>query len=147
MTDLDPLLARRPLPPPATRTAPQPAPTARASTRPRRRHPALGGRIVAAGIGVSTMLGLVASMGIASATADDGTTGAEPVTAPLADAPTAPPVVTVPNTTPATAADRSAPAPAPVTLTARPDVRVVAPPVVQSAAPAPAPVATTRGSR
>jgi hypothetical protein len=39
--------------------------------------------------------------------------------------------------------------PAPVTLTARPDVRVITPPATQSvAAPAsPAPAATTSGSR
>jgi hypothetical protein len=169
MTDFDPLLGRRPLPPPAlpvtstTTPATRPATsrTSRPAERSRRRHPALGARIAAAGIGVSTMLGLVASMGIASALADQGATEVVPSTAPLANTPApgvviaAPaPAITAPAApaAPATPAAPAAPAagssqaavvPAPVTLTARPEVRVVTP----QAPAAPAPAATTSGSR
>jgi hypothetical protein len=130
----------------------------RTTARPRRGHPAVGARIVAAGLGVSTMLGLVASMGIASATADGGAAGVQPSTEPLAGASGATSTgVALPSTapsitSPATAAEGSPQAsavPAPVTLTARPDVRVITPPATQTAAaPAsPAPAATTSGSR
>jgi hypothetical protein len=101
------------------------------------------------------MLGLVASMGIASATADGGAAGVQPSTAPLAGVTgvtsagvalpnTAPPIT---STVTATAGSSQASAvAAPVTLTARPDVRVITPQATQSVA-APAPAATTSGSR
>jgi hypothetical protein len=125
--------------------------------RPRRGHPAVGARIVAAGLGVSTMFGLVASMGIASATADGGAADDQPSTEPVAGAPGVMPAsVALPGTAPAITSPVTATAgssqpsvtPAPVTLTARPDVRVITPPATQSsAAPAsPAPAATTSGS-
>jgi hypothetical protein len=98
------------------------------------------------------MLGLVASMGIASAS-DETAATTPPVGTLLADPPqiTTSQLTTSQLTTPATTATSdTAPAsaePAPVTLTVRPDVRVVAPPAAQASAPAPAPAATTSGSR
>jgi hypothetical protein len=104
------------------------------------------------------MFGLVASMGIASATADGGAVDVEPSAEPLVGAsgatsagvelPSTPPSITSPVTAAGGSSQASA-VPAPVTLTARPDVRVITPPATQSvAAPAsPAPAATTSGSR
>ena len=101
------------------------------------------------------MLGLVASMGIASALTQEGATTSPPVgTSPAAT----PQLATHPITTPQIALPLPAAVAgstptielAPMTLTARPDVRMVAPPAAQAAAPAPSPVpapaATTRGS-
>ncbi len=158
MTEFDPLLNRPPLPPPAGRPTPAnstPAPV----RRPRRRHAARGSRIASAGLGVTTMLGLVASMGVANAVADDAASTSA-ATTPLPTAATSPtiPGSTAPTATlpPATEATTPTPAPvttdlAPVTLTARPEVRVVTPAPAAAAAPtaaapAPAPAATTRGS-
>lgn len=97
------------------------------------------------------MLGLVASMGIAGlADADETSTPVSPVAAPPAPAPfdttpvpAAPPVSAPPLAIEGTQAASEL---APVTLTARPDVRVVERPAT-AAATAPAPAATTSGSR
>lgn len=118
--------------------APRPAPR-RVTPTPskRRRHPAAGARIVAAGLGASTLFGLVATMGIAQVRAESTPTSNAQTTPPVA--PTAPlTIVPVAALTPAPAI---APAGA-IVLQARPDVRVVTPAPVF----APAPVATTRGS-
>jgi hypothetical protein len=158
MTDFDPLLARHTLPPPSLATA-QSMPTTparRPPARHRRRHAAKGARIAAAGLGVSTMFGLVASMGIANAFTAEATAVAPPATTPAALTPTGPatPASTAPTpaaTTPPTVAETTAPSTslAPVTLTARPEVRVITAPAAATPAPAPAPTpaATTSGSR
>lgn len=131
MTDLDPRLGSR---------------------HRRRRHPAVGARIAAAGVGLSTMLGLVAVMGIANAAADQGAADAVPSTASLTLSPTPGvvhtdpvPVITA-SPTPVGGSPQAVVDPAPVTLTARPDVRVVTPQVTPAPA-APAPASTTHGSR
>jgi len=137
--------------------------------RARKRHPAAGARIVAAGVGVSTLLGIVAAMGVADAlsapepSALDAAGPPMPATQPRVivrihrPAPTTPTTVAADDTT---ATTTPAP-PEPVVLSARPDVRVVTAPAARSssssgtnqqatpapAAPAPAPAATTSGSR
>ena len=173
MTDIDPLLGRT-LPPPSGPPQPPFVPSARSTTelpvratarttRPRRRHPAIGGRIVAAGLGATTMFGLIAVMGVAQAASSSTTsTPAVDTSIPLAPLPTITPVPTVTPAPAATsapvvaapdpnvAAAQAAPAPtvvaapaAPIVLQARPDVQVVTPAPAQAA---PAPVATTSGS-
>jgi hypothetical protein len=100
------------------------------------------------------MLGLVASMGIASATADGGAAGVQPSTEPVAGISGATPAgVALTNTAPsitspvtAGGSPQASAVAAPVTLTARPDVRVITAQATQSVA-APAPAATTSGSR
>ncbi len=98
------------------------------------------------------MLGLVATMGIASAVADVSATTPSPAgytrSAPVSAA------VEVTSTTVPASAPATSELPA-MTLTVRPDVRVIAPPPQQAPAPAaatapapaPAPAATTSGSR
>ena len=44
------------------------------TTRPRRRHPATGGRIVAVGLGATTMFEPIAVMGVAQASSSSTTT-------------------------------------------------------------------------
>lgn len=135
MTDIDPLIQR-------PRVAGQASP----SRRKRRRHPAKGARIVAAGLGASTMFGLVAALGIASAAANSSQAATTPVIpAQGAIVPnTVTPDTVAPNTvTPNTG---QAPAPSgPIVLQARPQVSVVNP-TPAPAAPAPAPAAVTSGS-
>ena len=134
----------------------------------RRPHKAAGARVAAAGLGMTTMFGLVAAMGYAEASAN--TTSAQaPAPVPASTAP--PPVVVVVHrgpvapaesvpaeSVPAASTPSTAPPSAPVQLTARPDVRVITPAPTRSAsrsasptaaAPgaAPAPAASTSGSR
>jgi hypothetical protein len=128
--------------------------TERSSTaRARRRRPAAGARIVAAGAGTTAMLGIVAAMGFSAGASNasapvivgDTPSAMPAVNAPVTTAPatTAPAATTVPPVAPGNGA---APA-APTVLDARPQVRVVAPPPAQpTPRAAPAPVATTRGS-
>jgi hypothetical protein len=159
MTDIDPLIQRHTTTQNTTtqntttqRTTARVAGQASPSRRKRRRHPAAGARIVAAGLGASTMFGLVAAMGIASAAADSSQAATTPVNA--AQAATAPNTVTPGTVTPGTVAPTTvtpstvapntvAPAPSgPIVLQARPQVSVVNP----TPAPAPAPAAVTSGS-
>jgi hypothetical protein len=154
MTDIDPLIQRH------TTTARVAGPTS-PSRRKRRRHPAKGARIVAAGLGASTMFGLVAAMGIASAAANSSQAATSPVNTPVnpAQAATVPntvaPNTVAPNTeAPNTVAPNAVapntgqtPAPSgPIVLQARPQVSVVNPTPAPAAAPAPAPAAVTSGS-
>jgi hypothetical protein len=138
MTDIDPLVGR-----------PTPRRVASPPSR-RRRHPATGARIVALGVGASTMFGLVATMGIAQVRAQSTPTSADAVTTVPPAPPTAPlTIVPVPDLAPVAATTpragtATAPA-APIVLQARPDVRVVPPAAAAPVAAAPA-VATTRGS-
>jgi hypothetical protein len=145
MTDIDPLIQRH------TTTARVAGPTS-PSRRKRRRHPAKGARIVAAGLGASTMFGLVAAMGIASAAANSSQAAISPVDTPVnpAQAATVPNTVTVSPSTvaPSTVAPNAGQALAPsgpIVLQARPQVSVVTP-TPAPAAPAPAPAAVTSGS-
>ena len=159
MTDFDPLV-RRTFPPPAGPPQPPFVPAARSATteptratarttRPRRRHPATGGRIIAAGLGATTMFGLIAAMGVAkaSSTTNTPTTEGSITLAPLPTiTPTIAPVVGTPDPSVAAAPAADAPTatvPTPIVLRARPDVQVVTPTPAQSA---PAPIATTSGS-
>ena len=118
----------------AARTARVVEPRRARSTR--RRHPAQGARIAAAGLGVTTMLGLVGAMG-------RGTDPTPSATAPPAATPaTQPPVVVVVH--PAGAAN-----PVPAAGAASPPATIVlsAHPTVRPASPQPqAPAASTRGS-
>ena len=103
---------------------------------PRRRHPAQGARIAAAGLGATTMLGLVGFMGYSAHPAPAG------ATPPAGTPATKPQVVVVVH--PAGASDpvttTVGPSPAgATTLTARPTVRPASP-------QAQAPAASTRGS-
>lgn len=160
-----------PLPAPSQRARGVPS-SERQPIRPRtgrrRPHKAAGARVAAAGLGMTTMFGLVAAMGYAEASTDS-TSAQAPTPTPASTAP--PPVVVVVRRSPATPAESiptesvpadSAPvttAPsAPVQLTARPDVRVITPaptrssprsssPTAAAPAPAPAPAASTSGSR
>ncbi len=102
----------------------------------KRRHPAQGARIAAAGLGATTMLGLVGFMGYSARPTDAAPT-------PPAAAPAAQPQVVVvvhpaggadPFSTPVAAAS-----PAATALTARPTVRQASPQGQQ-------PAASTRGS-
>jgi hypothetical protein len=102
----------------------------------KRRHPAQGARIAAAGLGATTMLGLVGFMGYSARPTPAAT-------APPAAAPSAQPQVVV-VVHPAGAADPvsttvAATPPAATTLTARPTVRPASPQAQQ-------PAASTRGS-
>ncbi len=172
MTDIDPLLDRT-LPPPSGPPQPPFVPSARSTTEPtaraaarttqpraraRRRHPAAGGRIVAAGLGATTMFGLIAVMGVAQA-ASSSTTSTPAVDSPITltplptiapaaatPAPTlapAPTVAPVGTPDPSVVTGQASTVPAPIVLQARPDVQVVTPAPAQAA---PAPVATTSGS-
>ena len=150
------------LPPPdvATASASSPSPTrsesGRRQRRARRRHPALGGRIAAAGLGATTMLGLVTMLGFAGGSAAESP---QPTVAPPAPAQPikivihrSPAAAATPNTTTtATPAEPTAAAPTgPIELTANPVVRTItvqAPAAAQPSAPAPQPTATTNGSR
>jgi len=146
-----------------------------ASRRPRRRHPAQSSRIVAAGLGAGTMLGIVTLLGLNNpvSQAEEPTPATQPaVASPVA--PLAPPVevrvhmipaassAATPDQVPSSEAgepvqagpESTAPA-APIELTANPVVRTVtvaAPTQARpqaapsAAAPQPAPVATTSGS-
>ena len=154
MTDIDPLIQRHTTT--HTTHAPRVAgPTQLPSRRKRRRHPAKGARIVAAGLGASTMFGLVAAMGIASAAANSSQAATTPVARtgerrPGATVPnTVTPGTVAPNTVaPNTVAPNAGQAPAssgPIVLQARPQVSVVTP-TPAPAAPAPAPAAVTSGS-
>lgn len=137
-----------------TRPVVRPTPERRAH---RRRHPAQGARIVAAGLGISTMFGLVATMGIAQATASTATSAPVLVATPTPPPPPPPSAVTAPTSLPTpaptstpdpvtTVAPTPAPSTGPIVLTARPQVRVVQPAPTAQAAPPPAPAATTSGS-
>jgi hypothetical protein len=142
MTDIDPLIRQHPTT--TARVAGQPSP----SRRKRRRHPAKGARIVAAGLGASTMFGLVAAMGIASAAANSSQAAATPPTAPLnaAQGATIPDLIAPSTVAPSTVEPNAGQVPAPsgpIVLQARPQVSVVNP---TPAAPAPAPAAVTSGS-
>jgi hypothetical protein len=153
MTDIDPLIQRHTTAPVDGRTGP--------SRRKRRRHPAKGARIVAAGLGASTMFGLVAAMGIASAAANSSQAATTPVNPAqgaivpntVTPGPVTPGTVTpgtvLPSTvTPDTVAPNIGQAPAPsgpIVLQARPQVSVVNPTPAPAAA-APAPAAVTSGS-
>jgi hypothetical protein len=148
MTDIDPLIQRHTTAPVDGRTGP--------SRRKRRRHPAKGARIVAAGLGASTMFGLVAAMGIASAAANSSqaaTTPVNPAQGAIVPNTVTPGTVTpgtvLPSTvTPDTVAPNTGQAPAPsgpIVLQARPQVSVVNPTPAPAAA-APAPAAVTSGS-
>ncbi len=97
MTDIDPLIQRHRI---AQHNTAQVAGQASPRRRKRRRHPAAGARIVAAGLGASTMFGLVAAMGIASATADSSQAATTPANA--AQAATVPTTVTPGTVTPGT---------------------------------------------
>ncbi len=160
MTDIDPLIQRTPPRTHHAHTTARVAGQTSPSRRKRRRHPATGARIVAAGLGASTMFGLVAAMGIASAAANSSQAATSPVNAPAnpAQAATVPNTVTpgtvtpgtvAPNTVaPNTVAPNTGQAPAasgPIVLQARPQVSVVNP-TPAPAAPAPAPAAVTSGS-
>lgn len=138
--------AELPPPPPTS-----PAPTARGA-RPRRRHHALGSRIVAAGLGATTMFGILTALGRATPASSTDTQ------VPHGPAPAPQPIRIVIHRVPTTVADQPAVAPAidqveavaptapgaPIELTAEPVVRTI---TVESApAPRPAPVATTSGS-
>jgi hypothetical protein len=152
MTDIDPLIQRHTT---TQRTASQHtrarvAGQASPSRRKRRRHPASGARIVAAGLGASTMFGLIAAMGIASAAANSSQAATTPANAPAnpAQAATVPNTVTPGTVAPNTVAPNAGQAPAatgPIVLQARPQVSVVNP-APAPAAPAPAPAAVTSGS-
>jgi hypothetical protein len=140
--------------------------------RRRRRHVAQGSRIIAAGLGATTMFGIVTVLGL-----DNPVSGADEAVTPVASVaptPTAPlqaapppvqvvihrvPATAVPTTTvvEATTVSEAVPA-APVQLTANPVVQtitVAAPSQPQASsrasssasAPAPAPAATTSGSK
>jgi hypothetical protein len=164
MTDIDPLLGRS-MPPPSPRSPGRVEPTrstrpglSRSTAAPRKRHPAQGARRLAAGLGATTMFGIVASMGITNAFAaqstDPSTLSVGLVTAPAIATPA--PVTVAPTTaaipvpqvvapvapspTPIAAPEPTSPptTAAPVVVTTQPQVRVIA--------PAPAPVATTSGS-
>jgi hypothetical protein len=153
---------------PSRRVAGSRRPQSHPRTGRRRPHKAAGARVAAAGLGMTTMFGLVAAMGYAEAST--GTTSAQAPT-PI-PASTAPPQVvvvmrrtpvtpteTVPaESVPAASAPVTAPPSAPVQLTARPDVRVITPaptrspsrpasPTAAAPAAAPAPAASTSGSR
>ena len=101
-----------------------------------RRHPAQRARIATAGIGVSAMFGIVASMGIASCGRRESADSAAHAATERPDADNSSdhaPTTTTPTATASTPApsDETAPAittAAPVVLTARPEVRVVTPP-------------------
>lgn len=102
----------------------------------KRRHPAQGARIAAAGLGATTMLGLVGFMGYSAR--PTAAAAAPPAAAPAAQ----PQVVVVVH--PAGGADPvattvAATPPAATTLTARPTVRQASPQAQQ-------PAASTRGS-
>lgn len=145
MTDIDPLL-RWTFPPPSGPPQPllvpvarpataQSARTAARATRPRRRHPATGGRIIAAGLGAATMFGLIAAMGVAQAST---------TSTPASDASVA--LEPLPTITPAPTAATTASTPmlpTPIVLQSRPEIQVVTP---TAARVAPAPIATTSGS-
>lgn len=100
----------------------------------RRRHPAQGARIAAAGLGATTMLGLVGAMGY------DARTSPDP--APTATGQTPPPVVVVVHRPGSSDNVRGGAAPsgaAATVLTARPTVR-------PASDRSPAPAASTSGS-
>jgi len=139
---VDPLL-RTPVPRAAGARPPVKPPTRRSG---RRRHPARGARIAATGLGLTTMFGLVAAMGIAAVDGASATAPPDSVPTPvLQNQPAAPaPAATPAAPTPVPAAP-AAPTAGPTVLTARPDVRVITP-QAPTASPAPAPAATTRGS-
>jgi len=118
--------------------------TAGRSSRAKRRHPAQGARIAAAGLGLASMFGLVGAMGLAR----HPSAGASTVVSP-APAPVAPQVIVVihrdgtvqpaPAASPA-AGQVVAATQGPVVLTARPTV-------VPVSASAQGPAAATHGSR
>jgi hypothetical protein len=123
----------------STRDAPVPP----ARNRRSRAHPAIGARIGAAGVGLATLFGLVATMTFAqrsTATSVPAPAVAVPAqvvvvihrTATGASGATAPTAVVPPDRIPSS----------PIVLTARPTVKVVAPAQSQAA-----PAARTNGSR
>lgn len=135
-------------------TAESPAP----KNKRRRRHPAQGSRIVAAGLGAGTMFGIVTVLGM-----NNPISQAEAPEPPAPQPAVAPPVevrvhmIPAASTVPAAARAISVGAASPIELTANPVVRTItvaaptqAQPQVGAApsAPAsqPAPVATTSGS-
>ena len=121
----------------ATDGVPAPTVPATARRRPKRRHPALGARIVAAGLSTTAMLGIVAALG-ADAASPEPPPPAPALTATAIEAPVpAPPgqdlaAVTVTQVTNE-----------PIQLTASPVVRAPAPAAAQPQAA----VVTTNGSR
>ncbi len=130
-------------------TKPVPSTTRRRS----RPHPAIGARVGAAGLGLVTMFGLIAGMGLAqpstaaSAPAPVAAAPAEVVvvihrTATGAVPPTDVTTSIAAATTESASTESATAAAAPITLTARPVVRAAAP--AQSNA---APTAKTNGSR
>lgn len=126
--------------------------------RRRKRHVARGGRIVAAGLGATTLLGIVGVLGLDNTAATNETKTGEAT--PVVQHPAPPPIQVVVHRIPATrttapsqpattaSGDADAtPAPAvpatPIVLTAQPVVRTV---TVDAPTQTTAPAATTRGS-
>lgn len=106
------------------------------AARPRRRHPALGARILATGVSTAAMFGIVAAIGVRNPPQVDS----EETTAPAVPA--------------SIVVDPAAGAPGAVTLSELSDqpIQLTATPIVRAAQPAPsqaisAPVARTNGSR
>jgi hypothetical protein len=131
---------------PECETPTKPVPSiARRRSRP---HPAIGARVGAAGLGLVTMLGLIAGMGLAQPSTASG------APTQVSAAPSEVVVVihrtatgAVPSTDATTSIAAAAPAPsttaaAPIALTARPTVKAAAPAQAQAA-----PTARTNGSR
>jgi hypothetical protein len=124
-------------PVPERHTPPSPIP--RTTNRRTRQHPAIGARVGAAGLGLVTMFGLVAGMGLAQGSTASGA----PVPAAAAPAEV---VVVIHRASTTSATDAPTPvataaaASAPITLTARPTVKAASP--SQST-----PTAKTNGSR
>jgi hypothetical protein len=106
------------------------------STRPRRRHPALGARILSTGMSTAAMFGIVAALGVQNP---------PPANAAQDPTPAVPAAIVV---------DPTAAAPMAVTVSELSDrpIQLTATPIVRAAQPAPtpavaAPVARTNGSR
>ena len=134
-------VADQPLVPSATGLGAPTVAAPRTTSRRSRRHPAIGARIGAAGLGLVTMFGLVATMGLAQPSA--ATSAPE-----LAVAAPAEVVVVIHRTGTASPTDATTsvatanPTSAPITLTARPTVKAAAPAQAQAA-----PAARTNGSK
>ncbi len=140
--------------PPVATPVDRPVATPTASApRARRRHPALAGRIAVAGIGVSTMLGMVGAYTLSERAAAGAAVTSAPVptqpiqvvvvihpatTVPAADGGT---VITLPGVAVPAVAVPTATAP-PVVLTAKPQVQPA-----PASAPAPQQVVKTSGSK
>jgi hypothetical protein len=133
-------LADQPLVPSSTRLGGPTVAAPRSRSGRSRPHPAIGARIGAAGFGLVTMFGLVATMGLARPSA--ATSAPEPAVAAPAEV-----VVVIHRTGTASPTDATTsvatanPTSAPITLTARPTVK---PAAAQAQA---APAARTNGSK